>query len=242
MKPVIGITTSYDYASKRIYLNQSYCRGVEAVGGLPVVLPGVLKTPVDEQLIALLDGLILSGGVDVDPLRFDEEPVQNMGEITPERDVMEVDLTQKVLARDLPVLGICRGIQVLSAAAGGTVCQDIPSQWEQSIKHHQQAPGWYGTHHIFIEPATKLQALLGDKYAVNSFHHQAVGRVPEGFMVAARAADGVIEGVESLQHTFVLGVQFHPELMWEQDQRFLGLFQSLVRAAGAYQSKKECNM
>ncbi|SHF19374.1 putative glutamine amidotransferase [Desulforamulus putei DSM 12395] len=229
--PVIGITSSYDRESGRTFLSRYYVQAVEAAGGLPLVLPCILSEGMVDKILGAIDGLLLSGGVDVDPLLFGEEPHPAMGDICPQRDRFELALTKRALAMDMPILAICRGIQVLNVAAGGTLCQDIGSAIRNPLKHDQLAPRWYGTHTIHILADSKLAAVWGDTLVVNSFHHQAVDRVAEGFRATAWSADGVVEGMESTVHSFVVGVQCHPECMY-QDPRILALFKSFVEAAG----------
>ncbi|GAB6158463.1 gamma-glutamyl-gamma-aminobutyrate hydrolase family protein [Desulfotomaculum varum] len=230
MRPVIGITSSYDRESGRTYLSRYYVEAVQAAGGVPMVLPCILAEDQAEEILAAVNGLLLSGGVDVDPLLFGEQPHPLMGDICPARDRFELALTRLALARDLPVLAICRGIQLLNVAAGGTLWQDVSLAVQQPLKHDQQAPRWYGTHTIQIQAGSRLAAAWGHSAVVNSFHHQAVNRVAEGFQVTARSADGIVEGLESNRHTYVVGVQCHPECMY-QDTRILALFESFVQAA-----------
>ncbi|GAB6179598.1 gamma-glutamyl-gamma-aminobutyrate hydrolase family protein [Desulfotomaculum defluvii] len=231
MVPVIGITSSYDEQTGRTFLAQYYVDAVEAAGGLPIILPCTLSESNVSSLLKSIDGLILSGGVDVDPLQFGQEPHPNMGEICPERDKFELTLTRQVLAQDLPLLAICRGVQVLNIAAGGTILQDIESNMQSPVKHSQQAPKWYGTHTINISPGSRLSGIWGERIVVNSYHHQAVGILGEGFVVNARSTDGVVEGIESITNSFVLGVQCHPECMWHKDERIFELFKRFVQAA-----------
>jgi len=139
------------------------------------------------------------------------------------------------LAAGLPTLGICRGIQILNIAAGGTVCQDISQVAGSPLKHSQQAPRWYPTHGLDLLPGSLLSVLLGGlSVRVNSFHHQAVNRIAGGFIVSARSSDGVIEGIEAAGKCFALGVQFHPKEMWERDRTFLSIFKSFVEASREY--------
>ncbi|MCL6635646.1 MAG: gamma-glutamyl-gamma-aminobutyrate hydrolase family protein [Peptococcaceae bacterium] len=229
MRPLIGITCSGDMDGSRLCLNRQYAAAVAEAGGLPLLLSEAAGLEAD--FIERLDGLLLSGGGDVDPFLFGEEPLPATGEISPRRDTFEIELTRLALAAGLPLLGICRGIQVLNIAAGGTICQDISQIAGSPLKHAQQAPRWYPTHGLELLPGSLLAGMLGGAgIRVNSFHHQAVARVAGGFKVAARAPDGVIEGLEA-EKGFAVGVQFHPEDLWERDRRFLNIFKSLVAAA-----------
>ncbi|ABO51397.1 peptidase C26 [Desulforamulus reducens MI-1] len=231
MIPIIGITSSYDDKTGRTFLSRDYIQAVTAAGGLPLVLPCILPESSVPFLLELVDGLILSGGVDVDPLIFGEEPHPQMGEICPERDKFEFTLTKQALGQDLPILAICRGVQMLNIVAGGSILQDIGATVQCPVKHSQEAPRWYGTHTINILPESRLAKIWGKKMVVNSYHHQAVGTVGKGFIVSAWSVDGVVEGMESTTHSFVLGVQCHPECMWEKDTVIFQLFREFVQAA-----------
>lgn len=235
MRPLIGITCSGDMDGNRLYLNRQYVGAVAEAGGLPLLLPELGGLEAD--FLKGLDGILLSGGGDVDPFFFGEEPLPATGEISPRRDAFEIELARLALGAGLPVLGICRGIQVLNIAAGGTICQDISHVTESPLKHSQQAPRWHPTHRLDLSPGSLLAGILGGApVRVNSFHHQAVARVAGGFTVAARTSDGVIEGLEA-EKGYAVGVQFHPEDMWERDRRFLNIFKSLVEAAASRRSK-----
>ncbi len=181
-----------------------------------------------------LDGILLSGGADIDPRHFGEDPHPKMGPIDPERDEFELALVRAALQAGTPLLAICRGIQVLNVAAGGTLYQDIPSQLAGAIKHRQDAPAYHATHRIAVERHTKLAGMVGTgDVFVNSFHHQAVRDVAPGLVVSARASDGVVEGVESGRDTFVVGVQWHPESMVDASPAMLEIFSAFVAEAAA---------
>jgi putative glutamine amidotransferase len=228
MKPLIGITCSED--GSRFFLNKQYAAAVVESGGMPVLLPAL--SGLEADFTNGLDGVLLSGGGDVDPFFCGEEPLPGTGDISPERDAFEIGLARLALVSGLPVLGICRGIQILNIAAGGTICQDITLITSAPLKHSQQAPRWYPTHGLEVFPGSLLSSLLGGVSArVNSFHHQAVNRVADGFIVTAHSTDGVVEGIESVGSSYAIGVQFHPEDMWKRDRIFLNIFKSLVEAA-----------
>ncbi|RKO66044.1 gamma-glutamyl-gamma-aminobutyrate hydrolase family protein [Desulfofundulus salinus] len=239
MLPVIGITCAWDEEKTRFFLSRFYTGAVEAAGGLPLLLPYTKREAGLNTWPELLDGLILSGGGDVDPVHFGEEPLPGCGEISPERDDFELSLARRALSLGLPVLGICRGAQVLNIAAGGDIYQDIVAQVPGCLKHQQRAPRWCATHGIMVEENTCLADIFGaGVMRVNSFHHQAVRRPAPGFIVSARSVDGIIEAIESTARGFALGVQWHPETMWERDGRFLGLFAALVDAGREYKRQK----
>lgn len=231
MAPRIGITCGIDYANQRIQVNADYVRAVQAARGIPVLLPPVPGDPA--AILAGIDGLLLTGGVDVDPSLFGEEPLPKNGEIQPDRDASEIPLSRAALATGFPVLGICRGHQVLAVAAGGILYQDLPSQLPDCLKHSQLAPRWHPTHGLRIEPRSRLGAMFGPKLRVNTFHHQAVKAAPPGFVETAWAPDGVNEAIEHVSHPFALGVQWHPEAMWDRDLNYNALFRALVEASTA---------
>ena len=212
MKPIIGI--SANLKEQFLSVSTDYIQAITEFGGVPLVIPNLQEDAID-PIIQQIDGLLLTGGGDIDPTLFGEEPLQGLGNITPERDAFEIAITQKMLKLNKPILGICRGIQILNIAAGGDMYQDIYSQIEKRLlQHTQQAPRWHATHFVHL----KKGSLLGDiiqkeKVKVNSFHHQAVRNIPNEFEVSALASDGIIEAVESKINSFVMGVQWHPECM-----------------------------
>lgn len=239
MKPLIGITCVHDWAEGRHRQNDTYIRSVSKAGGIPVLLPCVRD---ENDILAHLQavgGLIISGGPDADPLYFGEEPEKGLGALNPSMDAYEVSLIGHALKMNMPILGICRGEQMLNIVAGGTLIQDIASSLKTHFKHRQEAPRHYPTHRITVEDDTLLSQLLGSgETRVNSFHHQAVRDVAPGFIVNATASDGIIEGIESTEHDFALGVQWHPEGMWDEDFNYDGLFDGLVQAAKRYHERK----
>lgn len=231
MKPLIGITCSFDHKEGRYFLPDGYVEAILGAGGYPVLLPGSANLSTVEPYLKKIQGLLLSGGVDVDPYHFNEEPAPGLGEIVPERDAFEIMLVKAALKEHMPVLGICRGIQVMNIAYGGTIIQHIPARAEKSLKHAQSAPRYHSTHSITVAEGTKLYRLFGSgKVRVNSFHHQAVKKLAPGFKVSAKAPDGIIEAIESTKHKFVLGVQWHPECMITHDTNARVLFQAFVKA------------
>jgi len=234
-KPVIGISSTWGEGTSTS-APLTYVESVIRAGGVPLVLPITLDPAIMAQMLDRIDGLIMTGGEDIDPLKwFGEEPVPGMGEIVPARDSFDIALIRMAVGRGLPLLGICRGHQLLNVAFGGTLYQDIPSQVKgSSVKHSQKAPRYYGTHTINIEKGSLLNKQIGlEKVAVNSYHHQAVKDVAPGFKVTARSVDGIVEAMEKIGSTKVFSVQFHPEGFTASNiDTFLGIFQHLVKEAG----------
>jgi putative glutamine amidotransferase len=203
-------------------------------GGVPVILPFVPDAAL--EMLDVIDGLILSGGSDLDPALFgDTEVHPQTYDILPDRDAAELALAKGALDRDMPILGICRGIQALNVAMGGTLYQDVPDQYSADIAHRQQEesiPADQSGHSVTVEEGSLLERTYGNgPVPVNSFHHQAVKDVAPGLVVSGRSEDGLVEAVESTTHGFVLGVQWHPELMFAADEAHLAPFSSLVQAS-----------
>ncbi len=233
--PIIGITChTHTDSSPRSAVGQTYIDAVVAAGGVPLCIPIGLDDAGLQATYELLDGLLLPGGEDVAPEQYREERHPMLGPVDEARDYLELTLATCALREDLPILGICRGIQVLAVAAGGTLYQDLTSQVPSVGGHTGRGLGRdYLSHEIDITAGTMLGGIIGhERVGVNSFHHQAVCNVPDGFLVSARSTDGVIEGIESGEHRFVVGVQCHPEGMWQTTgPRFSDLFRAFVAAA-----------
>ena len=240
-RPVIGITANY--GEKGAELAEAYSKSVELSGGIPLVIPAGTTEP--EALCALLeriDGLLLSGGADLNPLLVGQEPVPGLGNINPKRDRSELLLTRLAYDRQLPILGICRGIQVMAAALGGSVHQDLQTSFPDAalIKHSQNAPRNEVTHYVDIEAGTVLEKILGERLAVNSFHHQAVNEPGPHFLVAARSSDGVVEAIESNEGKPLIGVQWHPESFFaDEPNPMQPLFRYLVEQAELHRKARE---
>jgi len=234
--PLIGVTTSLtvDKSPERAYVNIAYLRAVQDAGGIPVLLPPHLTAEVQVALWQRLDGLVLTGGGDIEPARFGEARHPKTEEVAPARDELEIGLTHRALADNVPLFAICRGIQVLNVALGGTLVQDIPSERPGPIAHAQTEPRHQGTHAVKVMgEGTRLGRVLGRlEVEVNSMHHQAIKRLGEGLREVAWAPDGIIEGIEMPGDArFVLGVQWHPEELVGHDQAARNLFTAIVEAA-----------
>ena len=226
MKPIVGVTSSFDWEKKVFTLPSSYICAVEEAGGVPVLLPPSMKADF-EILLESVDGVILTGGVDVDPVVYGEAPIPMMGKIDPLRDHFEISLARRVLEVEKPLLAICRGIQVLNVAAGGTLYQDINGQIDDSFKHNQKAPTQHPTHKVRVKTGSRLHGIFKKKeLMVNSFHHQAVKNLGRQFLATAWSDDGVVEAMESEDNIFVLGVQWHPERMIEGEM--IKIFEAFI--------------
>ena len=230
MRPIIGISASIEGAA--IQVNRDNSDAVYQAGGLPLIIPYTTEQTVVQQTINIIDGLLLSGGGDINPLFFGEEPHQRLGSINQERDDLEISLTKLMLEKNKPILGICRGCQILNIAAGGNMYQDIYTQiGGEILQHSQQAPREHMSHYVHIKSGTLLHRIFPHpRIRVNSFHHQAVKEMASGFQVSGMASDGIIEAFESNEHHFVLGVQWHPENLYRVDEPTRQLFHSFVTA------------
>ena len=229
--PIIGITSGYDYSKKMLFVKNGYYEGIINAGGLPLALPFSENEEVLLKIINTCDGFLISGGPDIDARLFGEENKIFNQEISPCRDMLEVYVIKKAIHMNKPLLGICRGIQVMNVAMGGTIYQDIYSQikGKDLIKHSQTAPKWYPTHNVFTEKDSKLRGIFANEIIeVNSFHHQEVKELALCFSITATSSDGIIEGIEHKSHKFAVGVQWHPELMWNKSKEALRLFEELV--------------
>jgi putative glutamine amidotransferase len=204
-------------------------QAIEHAGGRPVLIPPSAHGV--EETLGAVDGLVFSGGSDLDPELYDEEPHDETSGVVPERDRAELALLEAALARDMPVLAVCRGSQVFNVARGGDLVQHLPEVVGDD--KHKHTPGTFADHDVTLEPGTRLAELLGDRAAVKSHHHQGFGRVGGGLRVAAHAEDGTIEAVEDPSHRFALGVLWHPEA--GQDRK---LFEELVGAAAEYRAAR----
>lgn len=237
---LIGVTMSYDYNKNQAKINENFFRAIELAGGLPVCIPPIRNEAALKDLSKRLDGLVLSGGPDVDPMHYNEKPIPQLGNIDPDRDTTEILITREMFELKKPILGICRGTQVLNVAFGGKLIQDIAVYLNNPLKHDQDAPRWHKSHEIEIcEENSIIFRLFGHRrLRVNSFHHQAIKEVAPGFKVCATAPDEIIEAIESVdKDRFCVGVQWHPEEML-CEPGFFSLFEALIEAAEKAESLK----
>ncbi len=243
MQPLIGITCSrvtggawglYSLGHFMDYTFADYSLALHDAGAAPVILPAAQDEGSLARILGAVQGLLLSGGPDIHPRRYGEEPAAGLGEVDEDLDRMELTAARLALEMDVPVLGICRGIQVLNVALGGTLYQDIPSQVPESICHTPKTDKSVNTHTVRIEPGNRLRRIMGKaEIWVNGKHHQAVKDPAPGLVVTARARDGVVEALEHPDRRWAVGVQWHPEGTWREDLFSKKLFRAFVREAGA---------
>lgn len=235
MKPVIGITTYLTRATFGTWEEEAalvpadYVRAIERAGGRALLVPPS-EDAIEETLDAL-DGVVFSGGADLDPELYGQEAHPETKGVMAQRDRGELTLLQGALARDMPVLAVCRGSQVLNVALGGDLVQHLPDV--VGDEKHKHTPGQYADHDVTVEAGTRLGSLLGDRAPVKSHHHQGFGRLGEGLREAARAEDGTLEALEDPSRRFALGVLWHPEA--GEDMR---LFEALVEEARGYREER----
>ena len=237
--PVIGI--SGNFRDGDCTLAQAYYMSVVEAGGTPVVIPSYDDEKALVSLLDTLDGIVLSGGADIDPDYLAEEPLDCVS-VNPRRDLQELTLVRLAADRQIPILGICRGIQILTAALGGKLYQDIKTQHDRPcIEHSQTIARGLPSHDVQLEKDSLLYSFFGkETLAVNSFHHQAVKEVPAGFRVTAVAPDGIIEGMESTAFRPILGVQWHPEcFLLENDRTMMPIFGWLIAQASLFRHAKD---
>ncbi|MEK5380054.1 gamma-glutamyl-gamma-aminobutyrate hydrolase family protein [Niallia sp. FSL W8-0635] len=233
-KPIIGITGAYVFKNKFMegsYVHHDYHKSIAANDGLPIILPFV-EEKLAIEMVDICDAIILSGGEDVDPIMFGEDPHQNIGDTILLRDKVELNIIKRAMETNKPILAICRGIQILNVALGGTLIQDIPSQVKEGMKHTQTVDRSWDTHFVTIKENSKLAEIIGEtKTRVNSLHHQAIDSLAEELEVVATSKDGIIEAVEHKSYrNFLLGVQWHPESMAATNEKMNRIFAEFIKS------------
>lgn len=222
-QPIIGVTMQP--AEGRQQINNGYINSILAAGGIPLCIPN--DTPID-AVIDRIDGLLVIGGDDIDPRFFNEDPHAGLGHVDPKRDDSDLNAVKHAIVRELPLLAICRGEQVLNVAFGGSLYQDIPAQWPNAIQHKQQSARDTQIHAVDVVAQSKLASIVGTRIRTNSFHHQSVKDVHAPLVVSATTSDGVIEAIEHEDMPFCIGVQWHPEEL--KDESSQKLFRAFVEA------------
>ncbi|WP_288981017.1 gamma-glutamyl-gamma-aminobutyrate hydrolase family protein [uncultured Parvimonas sp.] len=237
MKPVIGISGSILINKgnafsgyRRSYVNQDYVEAVLRAGAIPFIIPFNEDLEATREMVEKVDGIILSGGHDVNPYYYGEDPMLKIGELFPERDVFDMELYKTAIELKKPIFGICRGYQIINVINGGTLYQDLSYADFVKIKHDQVDNPTQATHFVELEEGTFLKNILGEKYKVNSFHHQILKDVAPGFKVVAKSSDGVIESIEKItEDSFVIGVQWHPEMLSASNEKSQEIFNEFVK-------------
>lgn len=253
MKPIIGLSTTFSdndaigpllhmgVRKQSFYVQaEDYVHGVQAAGGIPVMLPLVETDEERQALLASLDGLLFCGGTDIYPPYYGDEVLPECGETRPDQDAHEIALARMAFRQSqIPVFGICRGIQLMNVALGGTLYQDLATQKKDVGPHEfQSIPRMYGSHTVTISPNSTLSETLGTSALTNTYHHQAVRDLAPGLVATAHALDSVIEAVEAASRPNFFAVQWHPEMMHRQDEKQQALFDTFVAAAARYHAEK----
>lgn len=239
-KPIIGITPNTNDPLNRYEINMAYIEAVYASGGIPIVLTIDDKSPsACDNILKACDGLILTGGSDIDTRVYGEAVSPKSGYISPLRDSFELAIAGKAFKMHKPLLGICRGMQIINIALGGTIYQDLddfPSKIK--VKHMQDAPKWYSSHDVVSIDSSIINTLHGNEFETNSFHHQLVDTVSPLLKASAFSKDGAIEGIEGLlPNIFYVGVQWHPEHLFKSNKSSFLLFRELIAASNTWNDK-----
>jgi putative glutamine amidotransferase len=234
MKPIIGLTTFYENRPRRdqTSVSNNYINSVLNAGGLPIMLPIVNDDKDIDRYVDMLDGIVFTGGEDVSPMLYGENPLRQVTYISTDRDTHEIAMFKRAYEKNIPILGICRGIQLMNIALGGTLYQDIDAQIGGALGHGpMENPVNELYHFVKIQRDSRLYDIFQtEELKVNSFHHQSIKDLGTDLRVTALSAEGVIEGVENCQKNFVVGVQWHPEDLTSRYPLFLKLFQGFIGA------------
>ena len=233
MKPIIGLLAEID-SDGTAKVKGTYSEAIEKSGGLPILLPYVKDGEVISQFTEICDGFVFTGGADISPLYYGEEPSAACGVIQHLRDKLELAAFERIIRTNKPILAICRGIQLLNVALGGTLYQDIPSEIPSDISHRQLEPVDSPSHSVTVVSGTPLSEIAGGAEIItaNSFHHQAIKTLGRGLSVMANADDGIIEAVYADGERYIRGYQWHPERLVDKDDNNRRIFDSFIKACG----------
>jgi len=242
MRPLIGVVPSRisDEATDSYQIRTVNLAAITQNGGTPLILPYTEDPATAGRYLSLVSGLYFTGGCDIQPALFGETAIPTLGALCPSRDDFEILLYQKAAGLDMPVLGICRGVQIMNVAAGGSLYQDLGAQLPGAMAHSRKGVSRaLPSHSIRVDPDSLLYALVrSETLAVNSFHHEAIKTTAPGYRATAWAPDGVIEGIESTDRTFRIGVQWHPEDMLQSAPVFAELYKAFIAAAAGYSRQR----
>ena len=233
-KPIIGITSAYEEEKELKHYHRTtvcidYAESIVKAGGIPLVIPVLNDREVIKSQLELVDGLLMSGGVDINPRYYNQDFLEGMKLVSPERDRHEWIILEEFLPTNKPILGVCRGMQMINVFNGGTLHQDIKNMTENTLKHIQDYLPELEVHKINIQNNSILSDLFGEELVTNSFHHQALDKIGEGLKVVATTNDGIVEAIESKEERFLLGVQWHPEMMTARGSKsMLKIFEKFV--------------
>ncbi len=231
-KPLIAVMPLYDSEKVSYWMLPGYMKGIEASGGVPVMLPLTTDNEILDMISQKFDGFLFTGGQDADPGLYGEEKLTCCGEVCKERDIMEKYLLERIIELDKPALGICRGIQIFNAALGGTLYQDLNKQHPSDTEHHMSPPYNRAVHSVFVCSDTPLSEIISDEIiGVNSYHHQAIKELSPKLEAMAISEDGLIEGVYMPDKKFILALQWHPEFSFRSDTNSLEIFRNFIKAA-----------
>lgn len=231
MKPTVGVLPLWDEGKDSIWMLPGYMDGILSAGAVPVILPFSTEEGVLDRIANLCDGFLFTGGQDVSPLLYGEKPLEEIIDICEKRDKLEIEVFKRAFAADKPILGICRGIQLINVAMGGTLYQDLPSQHPSDVVHRQNPPYDIPSHTVEISESSPLFLCLGKNSAdVNSSHHQAIQKLAFGLESMAFSPDGIIEAVYCPKKTFLWAVQWHPERLFKKDENSQKIFNAFVNS------------
>lgn len=237
MQPIIGIlanltdTEREASMAERAFVSNAYINAVIKAGGVPMIIPVNTHEEIVKKQIQLIDGLILSGGVDVNPVLYNEEPSTDIEYYHPDIDKFDLIAIDIAIELNKPILGICRGTQILNVSQGGSLYQDTSHIEGNYIKHNQSTKSYQGSHTITINSESKISKVLGTDLLVNSYHHQSVKNVGKNLIPVAYSKDGVVEAIEMKNKKFIVGVQWHPELMVDHNEKMSNLFKMFINAS-----------
>ncbi|GAU78940.1 gamma-glutamyl-gamma-aminobutyrate hydrolase family protein [Fusibacter sp. 3D3] len=238
MKPVIGVLANILLqkdgkfpGQERAFVNQEYVTAIELAGGIPLIIPFLKEKALIKKLIMQTDGILITGGVDVSPQYFSEEPLAKLGYIEPELDQFHLDAIEYAEQYNKAIFGICRGLQIINVAFGGTLYQDLSYIDSGTLKHWQDSRRGARAHQIKMTEGSSLTAIYGEALMVNSFHHQCIKTLASGFKVTAKASDEIIEAIESEHGNYKLAVQWHPESMTKDEDHQFKIFEYFIQKA-----------